>query len=144
MNKPPEEPLEPEKARFAALAMAEAGRKTLAVVRSKAAILPQPMRVTTWRLGDVILVFIAGEIFSITGLRIRSLSADLTVLPITCMAPLVGYIPDQASILLGGYEVDDAWRFYGHPAPFTPDSESRLIQQVAIMVNKLKTQEGLL
>jgi hypothetical protein len=142
MNMSPEEPLEPEKARFAALALVEAGRKTLSVIRSKYDIPPLPLRITTWRLGDFILVFIAGEIFSITGLRIRSLSANFTVLPVTCMAPLIGYLPDPASLLLGGYEVEDAWRFYGHPAPFEPDSEPRLLNQVAQMVGELLIQKG--
>ena len=27
----------------------------------------------------------------------------------------------------GGYEVDDAWRFYRHPALFAPDSETRIV-----------------
>jgi hypothetical protein len=139
MNLRPEEPLEPAKARFTAQALAEAGRKTLAAIQTGAPPSPQPLHLTGWRLGDFLLVFMAAEIFSATGQQIRQMSTRLSVLPVSCMAPLVGYLPDPPSISLGGYEVSDAWRFYGHPAPFAPDSEPRLLQQVAGLVQKLQS-----
>jgi hypothetical protein len=31
-------------------------------------------------------------------------------------SPLVGYLPTDEALIKGGYEVDYAYRFYGHPA----------------------------
>jgi hypothetical protein len=136
MNMQPQEPMDPHKARFVALALAEAGRKTMAALHSRVGLPPQTLGITVWRLGGLLLVFLAAEIFSTTGLQIRDLAPDLTVLPVSYLAPLLGYLPDPASLRLGGYEVSDAWRFYGHPAPFASDSEPRLLKRVAQMVKE--------
>jgi hypothetical protein len=42
----------------------------------------------------------------------------------------VGYVPDRASMEKGGYEADDAWRFYGHPAAFALDTEERIVETI--------------
>jgi hypothetical protein len=83
------------------------------------------------------LVFLAGEIFSSTGQKIRALGNQCRILPVSYLAPLVGYIPDREALSLGGYEVNDAWRFYGQLAPFAVDSEERLVEIVAKLIGEL-------
>jgi len=39
---------------------------------------------------------------------------------------LVGYTPTRRATATGGYEVDDAHRWYGHHAPWTPVSGDNL------------------
>jgi hypothetical protein len=88
-------------------------------------------------MGEMLLIFLPGEIFSTTGLKIRSLRKDLNILLVSYLAPLVGYIPDREALALGGYEVDDAWRFYKQPAAFAPDSEAHLVDEVAGLIQEL-------
>ena len=92
------------------------------------------MHICIWRLGNIVLVFLAAEIFSSTGLKIRELSNQLSILPVSYLASLVGYLPDEESLAIGGYEVDDAWRFYGQPAPFARESEERMVEVIANLI----------
>jgi hypothetical protein len=50
---------------------------------------------------------------------------------VTHAAPIAGYIPDADAMAKGGYEVDDAWKFYRQPAPFHENSVDRIVQAVA-------------
>jgi hypothetical protein len=135
MNLRPDERIEMNLARHIAQALAETRRKTLAAIRSGQPLPPRALNIKLWRLGDYVLAFLAGEIFSATGLRVRALRNEMTILPVSCLAPLVGYLPDQKAIQQGGYEVDDAWRFYGHPAPFALDSEQRIVAELEKLIN---------
>ncbi len=86
-------------------------------------------------MGEVALVFIAAEVFAITGYKIKNLRDSLTILPVSYMSPLVGYLPDAHSKEWGGYEVDYAWRFYDHVAPFAVDSEQRVVAVVDTLLD---------
>ena len=134
MNLPPEAPIDPAKSQFVARVLAKHAECVLEAARTARQFPALPMRICVWRLGKVILVFLAGEIFSSTGLKIRGLNNNLSILPVTYLASLIGYLPDQESLAIGGYEVDDAWRFYGQPAPFAPESEARLVEVIANLI----------
>jgi len=137
MNLPLDAALDPAKSHFVAQVLAEHATGVLAAAHQDAPLPMLATRICIWRLGELLLVFLPGEIFSSTGLKIRSLREDLVTLPVTYLAPLVGYIPDQEALALGGYEVDDAWRFYKQPAAFALDSEARLINEVAGLIQEL-------
>jgi neutral ceramidase len=93
--------------------------------------LPKPLLgVQVWSLGQLALVFISAEVFAITGFRLRALGRGQAVLPVSYASNILGYLPDRESLPKGGYEVDNAWRFYRHPAPFAADSEDRLVATV--------------
>jgi neutral ceramidase len=128
MNITPGEAPDPGKAAYCARALVEAGRHTLAAVERGLPLAPCPLRLSVWRLGNVALAFAAAELFAATGLKLRALRPDLCLLPVTYASPLVGYIPDLFSSDKGGYEVDNGWQFYGHPAPFIPHAEAQIIQ----------------
>ena len=148
MNAPPEVALDPRKARFTALALAEHARLVLAAAQpsqytapqspAPQSLAPQPLRICVWRMGEFALAFLAGEVFTATGLKIRALSRQLSILPVSYLSPLVGYLPDAEALTLGGYEVDDAWRFYGQPAQFAADSETRLLEELGAIFQELQ------
>ena len=130
MNFRPGEHPDPAKAAFASKALANAGRRVLAAIDAGHPPAPCPLKIALWRVGQVTLAFAGAELFALTGLQIRAMGRGRAVLPVTYAAPLVGYVPDRASMEKGGYEVDDAWRFFGHPAPFEFDSEERIVESI--------------
>jgi hypothetical protein len=134
MNIKPGQRPDPRKAAYASMALANAERRVLAAI--DAGHPPEPCRTTVavLRMGQIALACVSAELFAITGFRIRALSRDMALLPVSYAAPIVGYVPDQDSMAKGGYEADDAWRFYRHPAPFAPDSEHRIVETVRALV----------
>ena len=127
-----------EIAAFTARAMAGAERRVLALVDSGQQPAPYPLEVSAWRVGAVLLVCVGAEFFSSTGLRLRALGGEnVRVLPVAYAAPIVGYLPDAHAMQQGGYEANDAWRFYGQPGPFAFESEARLAALAAELVNEL-------
>ena len=137
MNFGPGERPDLDKAAFAARALANAERRTLAAGETGEPLPFCPLRVSLWRVGWVTLAFVAAEIFAVTGLRIRSLGKGQTILPVACASPIIGYVPDRAAMEKGGYEVEDAWRFYRQPAPFAPDSEERLMKTIETLAARV-------
>lgn len=47
-----------------------------------------------------------------------------------------GYLPGEENYAEGGYEVDDAHRYYGMPAPFAPGSLEAVIDAVAALPDR--------
>lgn len=78
------------------------------------------------RIGDLALVAIPSEFFSADGraLRIETPSPELVVAGWS--NGLVGYTPTRRAMATGGYEVDDAYRWYGHHASWDPMSGDNL------------------
>jgi len=92
---------------------------------------PWTARVSVLRWGTARLTALPGEIFAQTAHDIRALSnseAPSFVLGYADGNP--GYIPPEPEFAFGGYEVDEAHRYYGFPATFAPDSVSRLLSAV--------------
>ncbi|MGW8181957.1 MAG: hypothetical protein ACWGQW_24785, partial [bacterium] len=75
------------------------------------------------RLGPLFFCFAAAELFSETGLTLQSRYPDELVTPVAYSSPLIGYLPTDEALQEGGYEVEHAYRFYGHPGPFATGSE---------------------
>jgi hypothetical protein len=89
------------------------------------------------RLGQLAFAFVSAELFAITGFRIRALSRAMALLPVSYAAPIIGYLPDRDALAKGGYEIEDAWRFYRQPAPFAPDSEDRVVEAVRSLLGQV-------
>jgi hypothetical protein len=130
MNFKPGEHPDPARAAFAAGALASAERRVLAAIDTGRPLSPCPLSVAVWRMGQITLAFTAAELFVLTGLQIRAMGGGRAMLPVTYASPIVGYVPDRASMETGGYEADDAWRFYRQPAAFALDSEERIVQAI--------------
>jgi neutral ceramidase len=134
MNITPGEAPDPAKAAYCAQALVGAGKRTLRAIDQDGPLPPCPLHLSVWKIGNISLAFVAAELFAATGIKLRALHQSQIVLPVTYASPLVGYIPDFFSLDKGGYEVDNGWQFYGHPAPFTRQAEIQVIQAVAALL----------
>ena len=92
---------------------------------------PWTARVTVLDWGAVRLTALPGEIFAETAHDVRRLSAAPDPSFVLAYAEgNPGYIPPEAEFPHGGYEIDEAHRYYGFPATFAPDSVPRLLSAV--------------
>lgn len=86
---------------------------------------PIRARVSVLRWGEVSLVALPGEIFSETALDIRAVMEEGGF--VICYADdNPGYIAPASEYPHGGYEIDEAHRYYGMPATFAKGSAERL------------------
>jgi len=88
-------------------------------------LLPWPARVTVLRWCGVRIVALPGEIFAATALHIRG-ALNGPTLTIGYADGVPGYFPPAEEYPHGGYEVDEAFRFYGMPAAFAAGCAERL------------------
>ncbi len=94
---------------------------------------PEPWnaRVSVLNWGELRVTALPGEIFAETAHAIRALSPPrLPSFVLGYADGNPGYIPPEAEFAHGGYEVDEAHRYYGVPATFAPDSIPRLLSAV--------------
>jgi neutral ceramidase len=138
MNFKPGEHPDPNSAIFCAQCLVKAEQRVLIAIDSGRTLSPCPLQIKLWNIGQIVFVFIAAEVFTITGLKIRALGKNQAILPVTYSSPIVGYLPDRESMQKGGYEVADAWRFYRQPAPFDMDSEKRVVEFIESLLHHLQ------
>ncbi len=91
---------------------------------------PWRARVGLLRWGGVRIVALPGEIFAATALEIRAgLGRGPAFVAAYCEGN-PGYIPPRDEYAFGGYEIDEAHRYYGLPAAFAPGSAEALAAAV--------------
>jgi hypothetical protein len=83
-------------------------------------------RVTVLDWGGVPIVALPGEIFAETGLSIRAACSGRPALVLAYAEGTPGYIPPASEFASGGYEVEEAHRFFGLPGTFAPGSAEAL------------------
>ena len=133
LNVPPDATPDPVMLRYIAGTLREWSEVLLA--RSPTSdVKDYPLTVSVILLGEVTLVFVAAELFTETARKIIDLVPSRITGIVGYASPLVGYIPTDAALEEGGYEVEHAYRFYGHPAAYAPGSEARLIRTVSALV----------
>jgi hypothetical protein len=102
---------------------------------------PLEVRCTALCWGGSILIGLPGEVFAQSALRLRDsiardgIAAEYPVFIIAYADDNPGYIPPRAEYRSGGYEIDEAHRFYGLGATFAPGSAERL-EQTGCLVAK--------
>jgi len=99
-----------------------------------------PARFSLLALGGSLLFFtLPGEAFCRIGktLKRRALPTDMIVCGYS--GGSVGYIPTKAAFAEGGYEVEAAFRFYGLPAPLSPDTENMIYE----LFDSMKEEVGI-
>ncbi len=79
------------------------------------------------RAGDLALVGIPGELFSALGRRIKEALPHNQVFIVGYANQDIGYIPDRAAYDKGGYEVDEAYKYYGYPAALAPEAGEMIV-----------------
>jgi neutral ceramidase len=97
-----------------------------------------PARVTVFDWGGARLIGLPGEIFAQTGLDLRR-ALDGDPLPGRTMTfgfadGCPGYIPPAGEYRHGGYEVEEAHRYYGMPAAFAPGAAEALLEAACRLV----------
>jgi hypothetical protein len=74
------------------------------------------------------IVALPGEIFAETALQIRQNMSGNPSFVIGFAEDNPGYIPPASEYAFGGYEVDEAHRYYGQPATFATGSAEALAE----------------
>jgi hypothetical protein len=93
-------------------------------------------RVTVLRWGGLRIVALPGEPFSVTARRTAELvPGECLVVGYADGSP--GYLPPAEEFPYGGYEIDEAHRYYGMPAPFAPGVAESLTQLAAGLAGQL-------
>lgn len=87
---------------------------------------PVEARVSVLNWGGLPIVALPGEIFAETALRIRRKMSESPSFVIGFAEDNPGYIPPAPEYAFGGYEVDEAHRYYGQPATFASGSAEAL------------------
>ena len=81
---------------------------------------PVEARVSVLNWGGVPIIALPGEIFAEAALQIRQKMSGDPGFVIGFAEDNPGYIPPESEYAFGGYEVDEAHRYYGRPAS-SPD-----------------------
>ena len=92
---------------------------------------PLPARVCVLDWAGARLIALPGEIFAQTALDLRARLAcddDKPAFILAYADDNPGYIPPRTEHALGGYEVEEAHRFYGLPAGFAPGAAEWLAE----------------
>jgi hypothetical protein len=100
--------------------------------------------VKTIRLGNLVIVGVPGEFFVELGLQIKQGIQQSRVNPemdpgmdqvMICgfANGNVGYIPARRAYPLGGYEVADAYKYYGYPAALAPEAGEMIVARAIEM-----------
>jgi hypothetical protein len=95
-----------------------------------------PFPVQALRLGPVAIVALAGEVFVRIGQEIVRRSPIAHTVPLGYSNGLLGYVPTADAYPLGGYEVDDAYRYFG-TLMIAPESEAMIYECVDRLLSRL-------
>jgi len=96
-------------------------------------------KISLLRVGELVFLFLPGEVFSEIGKKARKIIREKGFMPfmVGYYDQLIGYLPTASAFEEGGYEVSDAYRWYGYPAPFLPRVEDITLQMVRDLLKKL-------
>lgn len=81
----------------------------------------------TLHLGKLTLVGAPGELFVELGLQIKAAGRDAPVMVVGFANDNVGYIPARRAYPQGGYEIDEAYKYYGYPAVLAPEAGELIV-----------------
>lgn len=92
---------------------------------------------------SIAIIALPLEVFAESGLRIKTGSAaDSTVIAAYSNGSL-GYVPTEDAVDIGGYEVEEAYKLYGLPAPYARDAADRIvdagIRTIAAAIQRSRT-----
>ena len=91
--------------------------------------------VATITIGPLVFAFFPGETFVEYGLAIAERYRDRRhVVPVAYAHDAPGYLPHPSAYGAGGYEVDEAHRFYGQPAPFAPEAAQNVERALSELI----------
>ena len=88
-------------------------------------------------VGPVTILTLPGEPFSQLGVAIKRRLGDNAVMVLGYTNGVPGYIPDRLAYSGGGYEVEEAHRFYGRPAAFAPEAGEAMVEAAVRLVQQI-------
>jgi neutral ceramidase len=74
------------------------------------------------------------------GLEVKERTAPRRVMTLAYANGRPGYIPHRSAYPAGGYEVDEAYRYYGYPACFAPEAGEAIVATAIDLVAEASTQ----
>ncbi len=95
------------------------------------------LRMRVWSLSDDLqLVGLEGEIFSDYANWMATALQSQTglIMPVSCVGGMIGYIPTEAALMQGGYEVDRSRPLFGLTDRFAPSLERTLKDSIRELV----------
>ena len=91
--------------------------------------------VQTLRIGDVSLVGVPAELFARLGQDIKQQAHTPFTFVSTYTNGNVGYIPTREEYPYCGYEVAEAYRYYGYPAAVAPEAGEMIVEAAVELAN---------
>lgn len=88
-------------------------------------------------LGPLLIAFYPGEIFVEYAHDLAEALPGRFVLPIAYAHDAPGYLPRPDAFPAGGYEVDEAYRIYGEPAPYGPQAAEEVQGVIEALANQV-------
>jgi neutral ceramidase len=88
------------------------------------------------------LVGIPGELFSELGKEIKSSTSLRRVTVLGYTNNDIGYIPARQAYAQGGYEITDAFKFYGFPAVLAPEAGDLVRQSATRMLERCSSSSA--
>jgi hypothetical protein len=100
-----------------------------------------PYPVQTWRLGTLLIVALGGETVVDYSLRLKTQFGPDDTWVSGYTNDVMAYVPSRRILLEGGYEGGDSMVYYGLPAPWDPQVEELIVQNVIEQVDNLRPSE---
>jgi neutral ceramidase len=96
------------------------------------------VEVAAWALGDLTFAWFPGEVFVEHGLALKASGPPDSLVTVANANAAPGYVPHASAYAAGGYEVEEAFRFYGLPGPYGPEAGIRLEAAMRELVEALR------
>jgi neutral ceramidase len=96
------------------------------------------VRVSALRWGGAEIIALPGENFAATAHRIRRAIANPAAMVIAYADDTFGYIPAEEEFAAGGYEVEEAHRYYGMPATVAPGTAEAFADAAVDLIRGLR------
>jgi hypothetical protein len=115
-------------------AMVAWAQQTLAQIQSGQAQTRVPTEVQMIRAGPLALVSAPGELFVELGLAIKRGWGRRRAWICGFANDSIGYIPARRAYPAGGYEIAEAYKYYGYPAALAPEAGEHLVATARALI----------
>lgn len=121
----------PKPIRHLAASLAEWARRSIDAAGQPSSC---ELELAVWHLGPTAWCFVAAEVFIETAIALEQSCPERSLAVVGYTGSLAGYLPTDQALAEGGYEADEAFRFYAHPAAFARGSEPAVRHALASML----------
>ena len=98
---------------------------------------PVEVEAACWALGELAIAWFPGEVFVEHGLELKAADGGALIAVANALdAP--GYVPHASAYPEGGYEVAEAFRYYGRPGPYAPAAGERLAATMHALLQEVR------